>query len=332
MGRVLTEPGAKGRSPAREPTLDEIQGARTRIAGVAIRTPLIRFQVDGVPGEIYLKLENLQPVGSFKIRGAANALGMASREELQNGVWTASAGNMAQGLAWMAHRLGIKCTAVVPAHAPDAKLSAIARLGAQIEKVPFDRWWEIIVAPGSIGMPGMFVHPVSDPAVIAGNGTIGLELLEDLPDLDAVVIPYGGGGLITGIASGLRSLKPNVRVYGAEVETAAPLWTALQAGAPREARYTPSFVDGIGARTVLDEMWPVVRRLVNSSIVVSLAEIAAAIRLLVERNRIVAEGAGAASAAAALTGHAGPGRIACVISGGNIDPANLLKIFSGQVP
>jgi threonine dehydratase len=299
---------------------------------MAIRTPLVRLNHDDPEREIYLKLENLQPIGSFKLRGAANALAVVPADELRNGVWTASAGNMAQGVAWMARRLRVKCTAVVPDHAPESKLSALSRLGASIEKVPFDRWWEILFAGGWKSMAGVFVHPVTNPAVIAGNGTIGMELLEDLPDLEAVVIPYGGGGLLTGVASALRWRKPGVRVYAAEVATAAPLRAALEAGAPREAPYTASFVDGIGAKSVLAEMWPMVRSLLDESIIVSLAEIAAAIRLLLERNRVLAEGAGAASVAAALTGRAGPGKIACIVSGGNIDPAKLVTILSGKVP
>jgi threonine dehydratase len=310
----------------RMPTLAAIEAARGRLAGLAIRTPLIRLNADHLPAEIYLKLENLQAIGSFKLRGAGNAIALASQGQLREGVWTASAGNMAQGVAWNARRLELQCTVVVPDHAPQAKLDAIERLGSKIIKVPFDDWWQIIVTHRFKGLRGLFVHPVSDPAVIAGNGTIGLEIVEDLPDLDAVLVPYGGGGLITGIACAVRALKPSARIYACEVETAAPLAASLRAGAPRPAVYTPSFVDGIGGKTVLEEMW------LNESLVMSLGEVAAAIRLLVERNRIVAEGAGATSVAAAISGKAGKGKLVCIVSGGNIDPGKLAQILKGEIP
>ena len=306
----------------------EIEAARERIRGLAIRTPLVRLNMDTGPVEVYLKLENLQPIGAFKIRGAGNAMALAGEEALQSGVWTASAGNMAQGVAWNAARLGVACSVVVPDHAPDAKLEALDRLGAQIVKVPFAEWWHVIVTHQHPGQTGVFVHPVSDRAVMAGNGTIGLELVEDLPDLDAVVVPYGGGGLSSGIASALRHLKPDVPVYAAEVETSAALHAALAAGEPTEIDYVPSFVDGIGSGRVLDEMWPLVRELVAGSLVSSLAEIEAAVRTLAIRNRVVAEGAGAASVAAAVKGDAGIGRVVCIVSGGNINAAKLAEIIT----
>jgi threonine dehydratase len=314
--------------PGQPIALPEIEAARQRLEGIAIRSPLVRLNVETGPIDIYLKLENLQPIGAFKIRGAGNAMAIAGSEALGEGVWTASAGNMAQGVAWNARRLGIPCSVVVPDHAPAAKLDALERLGAEIIKVPFDDWWQIIVTHAREGQTGVFVHPVSDPAVIAGNGTIGLELVEDLPDLDAVIVPYGGGGLSSGIASALRSLKPDVPVYAAEVATAAPLAAAFDAGEPIEVEYVPSFVDGIGSTRVLDEMWPLVHELLAGSLVASLDDIAAAVRLLAVRNRIVAEGAGAAGVAAALQGGAGSGKVVCIVSGGNIDARKLASILS----
>ncbi len=308
--------------------LEAIQAAAARIADSVVRTPLLGLPLADAPSEIYLKLENLQPIGSFKLRGAGNAMALASRRELARGVYTASAGNMAQGVAWRAARLGIPCQVVVPDHAPETKLAAVRRLGGEIIKVPFDRWWEVIVTGEFAGLDGVFIHPVSNPDVMAGNGVIGLEILEDLPDLDAVVIPYGGGGLSAGIASALRALKPAARIYAVEVETAAPLAASLSAGAPVKVDYTPSFVDGIGGVSVLPEMWPRVRELLDDSLVVSLEEIRAAIRLLAERQRVIAEGAGAASAAAALAGKAGAGKVVCVVSGGNIEREILAKILT----
>ena len=279
--------------------------------------------------EIYLKLENLQPIGSFKLRGAGNAMALASPEALAKGVYTPSAGNMAQGVAWNARRLGIPCHVVVPDHAPQTKIDAIERLGGQIIKVPFDTWWQVMLDRRYEGLDGFFVHPVSDPAVMAGNGTIGLEILEDLPDVDTIIIPYGGGGLSSGIATAVRALKPDTKICAAEVETAAPLAASLAAGEPTEVEYIPSFVDGIGSKGLLPEMWPLVYQLLDGSLVVSLEEIAGALRLLLERNRVLAEGAGAASVAAAVSGRAGSGKIVCVVSGGNIDLDKLQKILSG---
>ena len=284
------------------------------------------------PPEVWLKLENLQPIGSFKIRGAANAMALAGRERVAGGVYTASAGNMAQGLAWNARRMGIPCTVIVPEAAPQTKLAAVERLGAKILKLPFERWWQVLVDHGYPGMDGVFVHPVSDPAVIAGNGTIGLEIAEDLPDADAVLVPYGGGGLSSGIASALRGLSAKAKVWACEVDTAAPFSVSLSAGSPQTIRYTPSFVDGIGAGSVLTEMWKLVTTLLAGSIVVSVADAASAVRLLAERARVVAEGAGATSLAAALSGKAGSGKLVCVISGGNIDAGKLAKILEGEVP
>ena len=308
--------------------LAEIEAAQQQLLGLAVRTPLIRYNVDTGPVEIYLKLENLQPIGAFKIRGAANALALADQDALKSGVWTASAGNMAQGVAWNAARLGIRCSVVVPDHAPDAKLESLERLGASIVKVPFEQWWQIIVTHEHPGQTGVFVHPVSDRAVMAGNGTIGLELVEDLADFDAVVVPYGGGGLSSGIASALRHLRPEVPVYAAEVSTSAALHAAFAAGQPTEIEYTPSFVDGIGSSRVLDEMWPLVSELITGSLVASLEEVENAVRLLATRNHVVAEGAGATSVATAAEGRAGEGKVVCIVSGGNINASKLAEILT----
>ncbi len=314
------------------PTLDDVRAARERIAGFVLRTPLVRLAVEDAPAEIYLKLENLQPIGSFKLRGAGNAMRLAPRAALARGVHTASAGNMAQGVAWNARELGVPCSVVVPEHAPQTKLQAIERLGGRVCKVPFDVWWQGLIEHRISGMEGLFIHPVSDRGVIAGNGTIGLEIFEDLPQVDAVVVPYGGGGLGCGIATALRALKPGVKVFACEVETAAPFAASLAAGAPRSVNHTPSFVDGIGGKSVLEEIWPLASRLLDGSLVVSLFQVEAAIRLLAERHRVIAEGAGAASLAAAMAGKAGSGKVACVISGGNIDAKKLAQILLGELP
>ncbi len=312
--------------------LDEIKEAQKRIKGKVNRIPLVRLYHDEFPGEIYLKLENLQPIGSFKLRGACNAMTIAGKERLTDGVYTASAGNMAQGVAWIAKAMNIPCTVIVPDHAPQTKLDAITRLGATYIKVPFEQWWQVLVTRVYEGMKGFFVHPVSDLAVIAGNGTIGLEILEDLPEVDAVIVPYGGGGLISGIASSINALKPGTKIYASETSTAAPLFSSLQEGSPQKINYIPSFIDGIGSAGILTEMWALVSSLVSASIVISPEEIAKAIKWLILRNRVIAEGAGGSSVAAALTGKAGHGKIVCVISGGNIDAEKIVKILNDQVP
>jgi threonine dehydratase len=239
---------------------------------------------------------------------------------------------MAQGVAWAARELGIPATIVVPEHAPETKLAAIERLGGRVVKVPYDRWWQTIVESRFDGLDGLFVHPVQDDLVMAGNGTIGLEILEDLPDVDAVLIPWGGGGLTTGIASAVKALRPEVGIFAIEPETAAPLNATLAAGSPQEVDYQPSFVDGAGGRAVLPRMWRLAEPLIDGARSVSLDEAASAVRLLAERARVVAEGAGALAVAAALADDVPGRRLVCVVSGGNIDAAKLAKILSGDTP
>ena len=312
-------------------SLAEIEAARERVQGAAVRTPLVRLGAGHGDGaaEIYVKLEMLQPIGSFKIRGATNAIRLAPREQVEQGLVTASAGNMAQGVAWAARELGVPATIAVPEHAPEAKLEAIARLGGRVLKLPYDDWWNVIVTSRVDGVDGLFVHPVQDEGVMAGNGTIGLEVLEDLPDPDAVVIPYGGGGLTVGIASAIKALRPQTRIIVAEPETGAALHAALQAGEPADVAYQPSFVDGSGSRRVLDTMWPRVRPLVDAAVPVSIDDAADAVRTLAARTHVIAEGAGALATAAALKGDAGTGKIVCIASGGNINPATLADILRG---
>lgn len=303
------------------------------IRGAAVRTPLVRLDVPEAPAEIWLKLECLQPIGSFKIRGAVNAIRRAPPEAISRGVVTTSAGNMAQGVAWAAREAGVPATIVVPEHAPEAKLAAIARLGGRVIKVPYERWWQAMEEARYEGAEGLFVHPVQDELVMAGNGTIGLELLEDLATFDSVLIPFGGGGLTTGIASALAQLAPEVKVYAVEPETGAPVAATLAAGGePQPVDYRPSFVDGAGSKSLLPRMWELVRPLLAGSHVVSIAEAASAVRLLAERARVIAEGAGALPVAAALSGRAGSGRIVCIVSGGNIDASRLAAIFAGRTP
>jgi threonine dehydratase len=318
------------RPPLEPIALEAIEAARARIGSEVVRTPLIDL-APGEPVQVRAKLENLQPIGSFKLRGAGNAMALADPATLADGVYTASAGNMAQGVAWNAKRRGIPCTVIVPDHAPAAKLAAVERLGARIVKVPFERWWQVMVDHGHPDFDGLFIHPFADPAVMAGNGIIGLEIVEDARHLDAVIVPWGGGGLSVGIASAVKAKGPEVRVFAAEVETAAPFAASLAAGRPVKIEYTPSWVDGIGGGSVLDEIWPLASSLLDGSITISLEQVANAVRLLASHG-VVAEGGGAASVAAALTGRAGSSGVVAVVSGGNIDAHVQATILAGGTP
>jgi threonine dehydratase len=309
----------------REIPLGDIRGAAAGIYDLVVRTPLIRLQLpeplaDRLAGsEIFLKLETLQPIGSFKIRGAHHAIRQLSADETRDGVWTVSAGNAAQGVALAARHAGIPCSVMVMDSAPETKLSAIRRLGATIVPATYDECWQTVEAHGSARMTGRLVHPFDDDRFIAGNGTLGLEIVDDLPDVDAVIGSVGGGGLLSGVASALRALRPSVQVFAAEPETAAPLAASLTAGrATRFDGWRRSFVDGAGGKSVLPTMWPLLSRLVTGSIVVPLSDVAAAMKLVAERCRVIAEGAAACAVAAALTGRA-RGRIVAIVSGGNID-------------
>jgi threonine dehydratase len=308
-------------------TLDEVRAAAERISDVAVRTPLLALDEEGTP-EVHLKLENLQPIGSFKLRGAANSVATTDAGALSAGIGTASAGNMGRAVAWLAHQRGLMCTVVVPEGAPEAKLEPIRQLGARIIQEPFERWWQALVDNQHPAIAGTFLSAFAAAPMIAGNGTVGLEIVEDMPEVEAVVVPFGGGGLSSGIACAIRALRPGVAVYAAEVEGAAPLAAALEAGRPVTIELRRSFVDGIGSSRVTDAMWPLVSSVLAGSIVVSLDQVRTAVRLLASRARVVAEGAGAAALAAALTGRAGDHGVVAIISGGNIDVPVLAEILT----
>ena len=311
-----------------------MRAARERIRSGIVDTPLLRRDHEGV--ELWLKLENLQPIGSFKLRGALNAIRSLAPDEVREGMYTASAGNMAQGVAMAARQAGVPATAVVPDTAPRAKLEAIAALGGRAVPVPPADWWSAMVNHGHPGIPGRFVHPFADPLVMAGNGTIGLELLERVPDLDAIFVPWGGGGLACGIAAAAKALRPAIRVFACEVHGAAPLAASLAAGAPATIQNRRTFVDGIGGPSVFAEMWPLARTLIADSLVVDLDDVARSMRFLASSARCVAEGAGAA-AHAAFARHAASvepavQRAACIVSGGNIDPSVFARVLTGETP
>jgi threonine dehydratase len=318
----------------REIAISAIEDARRHVYDAAIRTPLIRldlpFSDNGGP-EVYLKLESLQPIGSFKIRGAWNAIRKLSPAQIRDGVWTVSAGNAAQGVAFAARRAGVKCSVMVMDTAPQTKLDSIARMGATIVKANYDECWKTVEAHGSPRMHGHFVHPFDDDDFIAGNGTAGLEILEDLPDVDAVVASIGGGGLLSGIGSVMKARKPGVKVFASEPECASPLATSLAKG---EASYfegwSRSWVDGAGGRSVLPTMFPLLQSIVSGSIVMTLDDIAAAMRRAADRVHIVAEGAGGCAIAAALSGKAGTGKVVAVVSGGNIDLPRFAEIVGAK--
>jgi threonine dehydratase len=291
--------------------IEKIRAARERLAGRVLRTPLVRLDMPEHPGTIYLKLENLQPIGSFKLRGALNAVLQSDPEDLRAGVVTASAGNMGQGVAWAARELGLPCTVVVPEHAPKTKLAAIERLGGSVLKVPYERWWQAISESSFSEADGVFIHPVQDERVMAGNGTIGLEILDDLPDPHRVLVPFGGGGLSVGIASAVKAVRPATSVYAVEPETGAPLTAAFESGEPHPVEYQVSFVDGSGAPALLPAMWSHARGLLDGAFSVSLD--------------------GALALAAALA-HGWDENVVCVVSGGNIDASKLTQILAGTTP
>ncbi|HEX4800885.1 MAG TPA: threonine/serine dehydratase [Sphingomicrobium sp.] len=305
--------------PVRPIPLSDIQEARKRIGGTAIRTPLVKLDA-GTDADIYLKLENLQPTNAYKIRGGANAVAHLSEDERARGVWTISAGNAGQGVAYAARAFGVPCTVVAIETAPQTKLDRMRALGAEIVPVSYEDAWRAAESHAFEGMEGTFVHPFDNHDFIAGHGTMGLEILEDLPEVRTVIAAIGGGGLITGVGSAVKALKPDVEVIGAEPESAAPYAYSLEHGGPqRFPDWKASFVDGAGGKSVTDRMWQRMQAVVDGTITVTLDETRQAMRLMAEKARVISEGAGALSVAAALTGKAGEGPIVCVVSGGNID-------------
>jgi len=314
-------------------SIEAILRARKRLGSLVLRTPLIPLEGSDERGKVYLKLENLQPTGSFKVRGAGNSILAALERGRVKGVYTTSAGNMAQALAWHARRMGLPCTTIVPDTAPQAKLAGIRRFGAEIIQLPWDEVWNITLHGTYAPLrESLYVPPFNHPDMIAGNGTIGAEIFEDLPEVESVFVPIGGGGLITGIASALKARKPSVRVIAVEPETAAPFMASLKAGKPSQVNRIPSFVDGSGASSVFPEMWERLHGLVTESRVVSLKETAAAIQFLFERHRLVGEGAAGTAVAAARAENSGSSTTVAVVSGGNIDLTKLTTILSGSVP
>jgi threonine dehydratase len=311
-------------------SLEDFHAVRRRIASDIIKSPLLPVQNGSQT--LRLKAECLQPLGSFKIRAAANALSMLDASQLERGVATASAGNFAQGLGLAARRRGVPLTVHVPDNAASVKITAIRDLGAKVVQHPFNEWWEIMTTRRTGADDGIFVHPVCEAAVMMGNGTVGLELYEDWPQVDTVVVPFGGGGLSCGIALALRASGSKARIVACEVETAAALQSAMKAGAPVRIERKPSFVDGIGSNGVLAEMWPIVSRLIDDVIVVSVSEVASAVRELALRHRLVAEGAGATAYAAAVSPRCTGRNVAAVISGGNIEPQKFVRILAGDQP
>jgi threonine dehydratase len=306
--------------PVRPITLDEIREARERIAGVVVRTPLIRLEVGPEYPDIRLKLENLQPINAYKLRGAANAVAMLPEAKRARGVWTISAGNAGQGVAYAAREAGVPCTVVAIETAPISKMERMRALGARVVPVPYEVAWKALEAREYPGVEGTFVHPFDDHDFIAGHATMGLEILEDAPDVATVVAGIGGGGLVTGLGSAIKALRPDVEVWGAEPETAAPAARSFEAGSPQVFdEWEASFVDGAGGQSLFPRMWQRMRPVVDGSIVVTLDETRHAMRVMAEKARVITEGAGALPVAAALTGKAGPGPIVAVVSGGNID-------------
>jgi threonine dehydratase len=313
--------------PVRPVTLADIEAARARIAGTVLRTPLVRLDLGPNGPDIRLKLENLQPTNAYKIRGAANAVANLSEEARARGVWTVSAGNAGQGVAFAARAAGVPCAVVAIETAPQTKLDRMRALGARIVPVSYDDAWQAVTDHAFAGMDGVFIHPFDNHDFIAGHGVMGLETLEDAPDVRTVICAIGGGGLISGVGSAIKAKAPHVKVLGAEPETAAPYALSLREGGPRRfANWQASFVDGAGGKSVTERMWERMRMVVDGSITVTLDQTREAMRLLAEKARVIAEGAGCLAPAAALTGEAGEGPIVCVVSGGNIDLATFAEL------
>jgi threonine dehydratase len=327
----MLAPPSVNPTPRRTIPQEMIDDARKHVYEAAYRTPLVPLNYPEAPCSIYLKLENLQPIGSFKIRGAYNAVRLLSPEERRRGVWTVSAGNAAQGVALAARKAGAACKVLVMETAPITKIEAIRRLGAEVVKASFDQCWQALGERRHPAMTGAFVHPFDDDAFIAGNATMGLEILEDLPDVDAVVAGFGGGGLTSGIAIALAAHKPGVKVYAAEPETAAPFARSWAMGSAQDfPGWKSSWVDGCGGKSVFPRMWELAHHLLAGSVVTTLEETCRALRLVAERNRVIAEGAGACAVAAALTGKCGSGKVVAIVSGGNIDLAKFTELVSAS--
>ena len=315
--------------PVRPIALSDIEQARARIAGTIIRTPLVKLDAGPGSADIYLKLENLQPTNAYKIRGAANAVARLSDEQRSRGVWTISAGNAGQGVAYAARALGVPCSVVTIETAPQTKLDRMRALGATIVPVSYEEAWRAAEAHAFEGMDGTFIHPFDNHDFIAGHGTMGIEIMEDLPAVRTVIAAIGGGGLITGVGSAVKAIDPAVEVIGVEPETAAPYALSLKQGGPsRFTDWTPSFVDGAGGQSVTERMWERMQPVVDRTITVSLEETRQAMRVIADKARAIAEGAGALSVAAALSGKAGEGPIVCVVSGGNIDLAKFSELIA----
>jgi len=316
--------------PVRPVTLEEIRAARKRVQGLVVHTPLIKLRHETPAPDVWLKLENLQPINAFKIRGAANAVAMLSARARKRGVWTISAGNAGQGVAYAARDAGIACTVVAIETAPETKLERMRNLGAQIIKAPFDACWRAMEEREFPGVEGTFIHPFDDHDFVAGNATLGMEILEDLPEVKTVIAAIGGGGLISGIGSAIRQLAPKVRILGAEPETAAPGALSFERNSPQAFEtWQASFVDGAGGKSIFPRMWERMQGIVDGSIVVSLDEVRRAMRMVAEKTRVIAEGAGALAVAAALSGRAGEGPIVAVVSGGNIDLKKFAELTLG---
>lgn len=314
------------------PTLDEIAAARTRIAPYIPRTPLVRLDLGLPDRQIFLKLETLSPIGAFKLRPALNALLSRDSAALANGVATTSSGNMAYGMAWAANRLGVPMAAYMYAGAPQTKIDGVRRLGGEVRFISLETWWQYIIGADRPDFPELLINPVTDQAVLSGNGSIGMEIVEDLPEVDVVLTPYGGGSMTSGVASAVKALRPQAKLFAVEDENAAPVTAALATGRIVDIETRPSFIKSIGGPSLVPQLWPVARELIDGAVSVSLEQVTAAMRLLFAKSKVVAEGAGAASLAAALASPDTTGNVVCVISGGNIDAEAYSTVLAGGIP
>lgn len=314
------------------PSLDEIATARARLTPYIPRTPLVRLNLGLPDRQIFLKLETLSPIGAFKLRPALNALLSREADTLRNGVATTSSGNMAYGMAWAANKLGVPMVAYMYAGAPQTKIDGVHQLGGDVRFISIETWWQYIIGAAQPDSSELLINPVTDQAVLAGNGSIGMEIIEDLPEVDVVFTPYGGGSMTTGVASAVKALRPHTKIFAVEDENAAPVTAALGAGHIVEIETRPSFIKSIGGPSLVPQLWPVVSELIDGAVTVSLEQVTEAMRLLFSKGKVIAEGAGAASLAAALSSEHARGKVVCVVSGGNIDAQAYATVLAGGIP
>lgn len=311
-----------------QPGIEDVRAAADRLRGIAVHTPLVALHHFGAPSGIFLKPEIHQPITSFKIRGVFNAVSVLSPEQRARGLSTVSAGNTAQALAWVGRHFGVTSRSLMPDNAPKTKVEAVKRYGGTPVLVPTADVFRFLKEHQWEKEPFAFIHPWTCRDVMIGHGTMGLEIIADLPDVDSVYLPVGGGGLMGGVGSVIKALNPSVRLVAVEPEGCPALHESLRLGKPTSVECN-TICDGVAVPYITDEVFPLLRDLVDEVILVSEDAVRATIRRLALGNRMIVEGAGALSVAAALdTPEAKRGKTVCVVTGGSIDTAKLAELLN----